>query len=78
MTLDEALLEWKNKDRTKIGCVAAAWWFTSRLKGWSPIRFTRAAGNTLWEHVLITDGTILLDPSPWNDAPDLDRLFEGS
>ena len=75
LTLDEALVEWRNKDRSKIGCVQAANWFCRRVKGLKPIRFTRASGNTLWEHVMVTDGHILLDPSPWNDAPDPGPLF---
>lgn len=74
-TLDAALAEWKSQDRTKIGCVQAANWFCTRVAGFKPIRFTRAAGNTSWEHVLITDGVVLIDPSPWNDTPGRGPLF---
>ena len=51
LSLDEAIVEWKSKDRSKIGCVQAANWFCRRV------------------------GHILIDPSPWNDAPEPGPLF---
>lgn len=78
MTLDEALLEWKSKDRRNVGCATAANWFCRRVKGLRLVWFARASGNTLWQHAMVTDGVVLLDPSPWNDHPDPGPLFEGT
>jgi hypothetical protein len=71
LTLDDALKEWRSKDRSNVGCVQAANWFCRRVKGMKPVRLTRAAGNVVWEHVVVTDGLVMIDPSPWNDAPDM-------
>ena len=75
LTLDEALVEWKGEDRSKMGCATAANWFCRRVKGLKPIRFSRSSGNTYWEHVVVTDGMVLIDPSPWNDCPESGPLF---
>ena len=69
VTIDEALAEWRSKDRRGFGCRQAANWFCKRVAGFKPIWFDRGAGTTSWQHCMITDGYVIIDPSPWNDAP---------
>ena len=69
MTLDQAIAEWKTK-RRRMGCVAAADWFCKRVPGFRPERLTRYTKNgELYQHVVITDGIIRIDVSPYADKP---------
>ena len=67
MTFEEALQEWKTKKR-RMGCVAAADWFCSRVSGFYPERLTRhTPEGEIFEHVVATDGVIRVDFSPYAD-----------
>lgn len=69
MTIDRALREWKSKLR-KRGCVSAAAWFCSRVPGFKPLRLTRYTDSgELYQHVVATDGAIVIDLVPEIDVP---------
>ena len=78
MTLDEALVEWKSKDRSRLGVSRLPTGSVAVTKEFMPTVLTRASGSTLWEHVKVTDGHVLLDPSPWKDAPEAGPLLRRS
>lgn len=73
-TFEEILKEWTTKKR-RMGCVSAAEWFCERMNGFYPIRKrfyleggTEENGN-FWEHVVITNGIIEIDVTPYNNKP---------
>lgn len=69
MTIDEALTEWKTKKR-RMGCVAAAKWFCKRVAGFQPEDLERyTSSGEFFGHVVVTDGSIRIDLSPYNDKP---------
>lgn len=69
MTIEEAISEWKSKKR-RMGCVSATDWFCKRVPSFEPIRLTRyTQGGEIFEHVVVTDGTIQIDIAPYNDRP---------
>lgn len=75
MTLDECIAEWKSKKR-RMGCVSATEFVCKRVPGFYPKRLRRYMQNgndengLLWEHVVATDGTIIVDLVPHCDLPD--------
>lgn len=69
MTLDQALAEWKSK-RRRMGCVSATDFLCKRVPGFRPIRLTRyLESGELYEHVVATDGLIIIDLAPYADRP---------
>jgi len=69
MTIDEAVKEWKSKNR-RMGCVSSTNWFCSRVKGFYPVRKTRfTSSGEVFEHVVATDGFVVIDFSPNHDNP---------
>lgn len=74
MTLDECVIEWNQKHR-RMGCNAATKFVTDRVKGFKPKRFRRYMPNgndkngQFWEHVVATDGHIIIDLAPYADKP---------
>lgn len=68
MTLDETLTEWYSKKR-RMGCVAATNWFCGKVPGFYPLRLRRyMPDGNFWEHVVATDGRIIIDLTPYNDT----------
>lgn len=71
-TINTVLQEWKSK-RRRMGCVAAAEWWIKRLPQLRSVRrrFYYPGGTDengqFWEHVILTDGCIEIDPSPWSN-----------
>jgi len=65
MGIDAVLAEWRSKKR-RMGCVSASEWWIKRLPGFRVVRkrFYYPNGE-FWEHVVITDGVIEIDPSPY-------------
>ena len=69
VTIDDAVSEWASKRRT-MGCVSAATWFCRRVPGFSPKRLARhTQDGEIYEHVVATNGSIIIDISPYNDHP---------
>jgi hypothetical protein len=74
ISIDEALKEWSSKKR-RMGCVNATDWFCKRVEGFKPKRLRRyMQGGTdknylFWEHVVATNGEIIIDLSPYADGP---------
>jgi len=69
MTIDKVLSEWQSKTR-RMGCVAAANFFCRRVPGWKPERLERYTRNgDYFEHVVVTNGSIRIDLSPYADKP---------
>lgn len=69
MTIDEVIIEWKSKKR-KMGCVAATKFLCSRVPGFFPMRLTRyTKEGVVFEHVVATDGIIVIDLAPYADNP---------
>jgi len=82
-SIDNVLTEWRSK-RRRMGCVAAAKWWIRRLPNLKAIRkrFYYPGGTDdnglFWEHVVLTDGFIEIDPSPYaNQSSDSVRTPEG-
>lgn len=68
MTLEDCILEWKSKKR-RMGCVSAADFLCSRVKGFHPKRLTKYTDTgEIYEHVIATDGVVFVDLAPWNDT----------
>ena len=67
--IDKALHEWRSKKR-RMDCVAATDWFCARVPGFTPLRITRYTkeGDT-FQHVVATDGLVVIDISPYADKP---------
>lgn len=69
MTVDEAIIEWTTEERS-MGCVSAAKWFCARVPGFSPLRLSRyTKKGEEFSHVVATDGRVIVDLSPYADAP---------
>jgi len=69
MKIDKAIKEWKSKKR-RMGCVSATNWFTKRVPGFYPLRLHRyTETGDYFGHVVATDGSIIIDLSPYNDKP---------
>lgn len=69
MTLDQALAEWKSK-RRRMGCVSATDFLCKRVPGFRPMRLTRyLESGEIYEHVVATDGLIVIDLAPYADCP---------
>ncbi len=55
--------------------MSAANWFCRRVPGFEPLRLRRyLPGGTdengmLWEHVVATNGRIIIDLAPYSDRP---------
>ena len=70
MNINEAILDWKSKKR-RMGCVAASDWLCSKVQGFRPSRLTRyTSSGEIFEHVVATDGLIVVDLVPHLDSPD--------
>jgi hypothetical protein len=73
-SIDDTIEEWESKTRS-MGCVAAAAWFCKTHKNFKPIRkrFYMEGGTNkngkFWEHVVVTDGIIEIDISPYANKP---------
>jgi hypothetical protein len=68
--IDKILKEWSSKKR-HMGCVSAAKWFCKRDKTFSPKRLTRfTSSGDLFQHVVVTNGIIVIDLVPHRDRPD--------
>jgi len=71
----QILKEWQSKKR-RMGCVSATNWFCRRIPKFHPLRLRRYLPNgndsngLLWEHVVATDGKVIIDLSPYADKPD--------
>jgi hypothetical protein len=52
------------------GCVSEAERYCREHPGFSPLRVSREVEGVYWEHVVVTNGHEVIDPSPWNDKPD--------
>lgn len=75
MTVDEALDEWYTK-RRRMGCVAAADWFCKRVPGFKPLRRTfYTEDGHLYQHVVATNGRVIIDLSPYADGPKEDKAL---
>jgi hypothetical protein len=78
MSIDEALVEWKSRKR-RMGCVAATEWFCRRVEGFEPLRLRRYLpggsdeNGMFWEHVVATDGRIVIDFAPYADNPQVEK-----
>lgn len=69
MTLDKVMAEWKSKHR-RMGCVAATDFICKRLPSFKPLRLTRYTENgEIYQHVVASDGIIVIDLAPYADAP---------
>ena len=69
MSIDETIEEWQSKNR-RMGCVAASDWFCSRVSGFKPLRLDRLTeGGELFQHVVATNGKIIIDLAPYADHP---------
>jgi hypothetical protein len=69
MRIEEAIKEWKKKKR-RMGCVSAANWFCTRVKGFHPERLDRyTKDGEVYQHVVATNGTIRIDFAPYADVP---------
>jgi len=67
--LSAAIKEWETKPR-RMGCVAATKWLVSRVPAFEARRITRYTKNgEVFEHVVATDGTIVIDLAPYADSP---------
>lgn len=67
--IDLAIKEWMSKKR-RMGCVAATDWFCSRVEGFYPIRLNRyTEKGELFEHVVATNGVIIIDLASYADKP---------
>ena len=64
MTLDKAITEWNGK-RRKMGCVSASKWLCKRVPNFYPIRLKIYN----WDHVVATDGKIIIDLTPHLNKP---------
>ena len=64
-----ALEVWYSK-RRRMGCVAATDFLVKRVSGFIPKRVTRyTKDGEVFEHVVATDGVIVIDLAPYADAP---------
>lgn len=69
MSIDAAVAVWRSKQR-RMGCVSATDWFCKRVPGFSPKRLTRyTPDGEVFEHVVATDGWIVVDLAPYADRP---------
>lgn len=72
MNIDDAIAKWESRKR-RMGCVAATDWFCRRVRGFEPLRLRRyLSGGTdengrFWEHVVATNGRIVIDLAPYAD-----------
>ena len=67
MIVDEALAEWRSKQR-RMGCVSATEWFCKRVPGFRPESLDRyTAEGSYFRHVVATDGLVRIDLSPYAD-----------
>lgn len=67
MTIDNAITEWKAKDR-RMGCVSATDWFCKRVVGFIPKRLTRyTESGDIFQHVIATDGIVVIDLASYAD-----------
>ena len=58
------------KKTCRMGCVAATNWFCSKVPGFYPKRLTRYTENgEVYEHVVATNGIVVIDLAPYADAP---------
>lgn len=75
MTVDEALTEWHTK-RRRMGCVAAANWFCKRVPGFKPLRRSSyTEEGYLYQHVVASNGRVIIDLSPYADGPKQDQAL---
>lgn len=74
MSIDQAVEEWHSK-RRRMGCVSATAWFCQRVPTFHALRRrSYLPGGTdnngrFWEHVVATDGKIIVDLAPYADKP---------
>lgn len=69
MTIEQAIAEWRTKNR-RMGCVSATDWFCKRVNGFYPIRKTYyTMAGEVYQHVVATNGVIELDIAPVNNRP---------
>jgi len=69
LTIDKAIKQWKSKVR-RMGCVSATNFFCKRVKGFKPKRIRRYTNSgEIFEHVVATDGMIIVDLAPYADKP---------
>ena len=53
-----------------MGCVSATNFFCKRVKGFKPKRIRRYTNSgEIFEHVVATDGMIIVDLAPYADKP---------
>lgn len=78
MNIEEALAEWKSKQR-RMGCVSATDWFCARVPGFYPLELTEyTKGGEEYGHTVATDGSIIIDIAPYNDLPnEYDPALDG-
>jgi hypothetical protein len=70
VTITQAISEWKSK-RRRMGCVSAANFFCTRVPGFHSKRIRRyTQRGEIFEHVVCTDGKIVIDLAPYADGPD--------
>ena len=69
MTITEAIKEWNSSNRW-MDCVAASEWFCKRVVGFWKIRIDRyTKEGDLYQHVVVTDGRMIIDLAPYSDKP---------
>lgn len=67
MTLNKAILEWESKIR-KMGCIPATNWFCARVSRFWPLCLHCYTENgELYQHVVATNGKIIIDLAPYTD-----------
>ena len=65
--IEETIKEWESKNR-RMGCVAAARFFCYRTPGFWPKRLIRyTKDGELYEHVVASNGKIIVDLAPYAD-----------
>ena len=64
-----ALEGWGSRRRS-MGCVSAAEWFCKRVPSFHTLRLGRLENGVDWEHVIATNGEVLVDLTPHWDIPD--------
>lgn len=70
MTIEECIQEWHSK-RRRMGCVAATNFVCSRVPDFDPLRLKRwTEDGEPYEHVVATDGSIVIDLVPHLDSPE--------
>lgn len=69
MGINKAIKEWNSKKR-RMGCVNAANWFTTRVKGFKTVHLDRYTQyGEYYRHTVVTNGVIIIDLTPYADRP---------